>query len=287
MKVFLIRRPMESGQPVELDGDDYRYLVQVRRNGPGDLIPARDSAGRSWLLNILSVDRNRGCLLLEPQASEPSAEAPSEGASPSGNPEASLPEHPIHLVQSLAKGRKNDQIIRQAVEAGVSRIDLVRTERSIPDFRGKDTGAKLRRWETIIKEAVQQSGNPVVPEIALHHEIREFLDLPNRTDAKGNAPLHPGASEGGLPLFRHPEPLEFRPLPRLLRPAADNPGLSVSLFVGPEGGVSPAECEVLREAAFHAVFFAGTILRTETAGIYAIGAIRTIIQEGSHWQENR
>jgi 16S rRNA (uracil1498-N3)-methyltransferase len=64
----------------------------------------------------------------------------------------------------------------------------------------------------------------------------------------------------------------------------ENPSGKLYCFVGPEGGFSDPECKKLEEAAFHAAFFGDTILRTETAGIYALGAVRTIVLEGHHWQ---
>jgi 16S rRNA U1498 N3-methylase RsmE len=66
MKVFLTGRSLADGQPFEITGDDYRYLVVVRRHSVGDRIPARGGDGSSGDLLLRSVDRDAGTAVLEP-----------------------------------------------------------------------------------------------------------------------------------------------------------------------------------------------------------------------------
>jgi 16S rRNA (uracil1498-N3)-methyltransferase len=49
------------------------------------------------------------------------------------------------------------------------------------------------------------------------------------------------------------------------------------LAVGPEGGWSPRDREVLRSAGFTALRLGPRILRTETAGIAAIAALQVVV----------
>ena len=50
-------------------------------------------------------------------------------------------------------------------------------------------------------------------------------------------------------------------------------GRDIVLVVGPEGGVTPAELDLLREAGASAVRLGSTVLRTSTAGPAAIAVL--------------
>ena len=52
----------------------------------------------------------------------------------------------------------------------------------------------------------------------------------------------------------------------------------VAIVVGPEGGLEEEECSLLLESGFKAVVLKTNILRCETASIYAIGAVQTILE---------
>jgi 16S rRNA (uracil1498-N3)-methyltransferase len=57
----------------------------------------------------------------------------------------------------------------------------------------------------------------------------------------------------------------------------------VTLVVGPEGGLSAEEVELLRSKSFVPITVGHTVLRTETAALYAIAAVQTIIHERNAW----
>ena len=54
-------------------------------------------------------------------------------------------------------------------------------------------------------------------------------------------------------------------------------------MVGPEGGFSELELSQLEKAGFQRVSLGDTILRTETAALYALAAVTTILREESTW----
>jgi 16S rRNA (uracil1498-N3)-methyltransferase len=53
--------------------------------------------------------------------------------------------------------------------------------------------------------------------------------------------------------------------------------------VGPEGGLEAGEVAALLDAGFNAVYLGPTVLRTETAAIYGIAAVRTVCREIQAW----
>jgi 16S rRNA (uracil1498-N3)-methyltransferase len=63
----------------------------------------------------------------------------------------------------------------------------------------------------------------------------------------------------------------------------DNAPDLVVFAVGPEGGFSSSEVFRFLEAGFKALVIGNTVLRTETAALYAAAAIRVILLENSWW----
>jgi 16S rRNA (uracil1498-N3)-methyltransferase len=85
-----------------------------------------------------------------------------------------------------------------------------------------------------------------------------------------------GAGPG---LFFHQHPLEQSALHRYLSHYPSD----VAVAIGPEGGFSDAEIELLRSAGFSPVYLHTNILRGETAAVYALGAVQTILTERRFW----
>ena len=55
-------------------------------------------------------------------------------------------------------------------------------------------------------------------------------------------------------------------------------------MVGPEGGLSPSETRLLRENGALPIYLGSRVLRAETAAIYGLAAVGTIIRERTEWQ---
>jgi 16S rRNA (uracil1498-N3)-methyltransferase len=128
--------------------------------------------------------------------------------------------------------------------------------------RPREDDGRRARLGRIAREALQQSGTPLLPEIEGPHPFA-FIE----------------AGDWGTPLLFHEKPLGDESLHALL---AGRPR-DVSLLVGPEGGLSGAEVDRARAAGFRPVHFATGVLRVETAATYALGAVMTILQERETW----
>jgi 16S rRNA (uracil1498-N3)-methyltransferase len=57
-----------------------------------------------------------------------------------------------------------------------------------------------------------------------------------------------------------------------------------ALAIGPEGGMSARELDLLASAGFSCVHFRTNILRAETAAIYALAAVQSALTESEKWQ---
>ena len=171
----------------------------------------------------------------------------------------------IILFPFLLKARKLDDVVRQACEAGVSAIVPVVGDHCVARTDGEEDGSrKALRWSTIAKEAAQQSGNARVCEVRPPVTSRAIPSL--------------WAAAGPL-LFFHEAPLDKGSLHRYLFPRPE----AVGLIVGPEGGLSPAEVTAFRTAGALPVWLGPFVLRAETASLYAVATVNTILQEIPEW----
>jgi 16S rRNA (uracil1498-N3)-methyltransferase len=278
LKQFILNsKPDKNGQ-LRFEGGDYRYLARVRRLAPGEYFPALlPDAADSVSVKVLSVDKH--VLIGEITDEKPTRIGPSA----SGN---KLP--PIILFQSLPKGEKMDLIVRQAAEGGLAQIVPFISEFSA--LRNiKSTGLKFTRWERIIKEARQQSGS-LAPTV-----IRQPLSIDGLfafwEEIKTRTP-------GALGLLFHHLPLAPQPSPQGVEPEVRGSPLEktclhgylykqpeiVALAIGPEGGFSDSEAQRFIAVGFKPVTIGETILRTDTAALYAQAAVRILLLERDSWE---
>ncbi|MBQ7729338.1 MAG: RsmE family RNA methyltransferase, partial [Spirochaetales bacterium] len=122
MRLFLLP-PTFKGEPtLELSGKDFNYLIHALRLKEGQEIMGRDRNGKLWDLRITGIRKN-SCIL--------SASAAQSAQSKTDALPEERPLKPIILYQCLPKGRKADDIIKKATEAGVRDIVLVRSRNCV------------------------------------------------------------------------------------------------------------------------------------------------------------
>jgi 16S rRNA (uracil1498-N3)-methyltransferase len=257
VKQFLLAKEPDDGI-VRLDGDDYRYLVRVRRLAPGEFFPALLPCGEEILIQVLSVDK--GLLTGRCVSSE----------NPPAPPSPSMPA--LVLFQALPKGEKMDVIVRQATEGGITEIVPFVSEFSFA--KANAGGQKFSRWQRIIREARQQCGSKIATSIRSPLIMEELVNYWKELQAAG-----------ALGLLFHHQGLEQKPLHRYLDKSnlVKEPKF-VALAIGPEGGFSGAEVSLFLENGFNPFTIGDTILRTETAALYCAAAVRILLWERDSWQ---
>jgi 16S rRNA (uracil1498-N3)-methyltransferase len=267
MKRFILPREPQGDGTIQLAGEDYHYLVRVRRLAPGEAFPALLPGGAETLVRVSSVEGGILTGACGPAgAARETAGATGETAADKGPP--NLP--PLILFQALPKGGKMDLIVRQAAEGGVAEIVPFVSEHSVPRLGGGGAGNRLDRWERIVKEARQQSGSRTATTVRPPLDIGGLLAY--WEELKGRRPK-------ALGLLFHQSPLEQASLHSYL---SINPEIVV-LVIGPEGGFSPTEVSRFLAAGFKPLTIGDTVLRTETAALYGAAAIRIILLESDWW----
>ena len=172
------------------------------------------------------------------------------------------PAHKISLYLSLLnKSDKFEWALQKCTELGAARFIPVVAERSIT---GALKAMRRERWERIIQEAAEQSGRGLLPMLDEPVSLKDALDAEARLIRQGSkavgrhAAIMPelGGSETITSAFRSQEQTD-----------------TASIFIGPEGGFTPAEVAVAQEAGVAIVSLGARTLRAETAAVAALALI--------------
>ncbi|MBN1410740.1 MAG: 16S rRNA (uracil(1498)-N(3))-methyltransferase [Spirochaetales bacterium] len=248
MRQIMLPPGYSGGKTHEFRDKDFHYLHHVLRLKKGNIFRGIDLKGNLYSLTVVEClkDRLTAECRFERKVARP---APF-----------------LSLCQCLPKGKKMDTIVRQATEAGVSEIIPVISEFTVPVYEsGRDARSKNDRWQRIVREAVQQSGNVFIP------EVREPVPLTELTREPAGR---------GISLFFHNEKLKGESLHEYL---SDVPS-SISFLIGAEGGLSGREIDFLLEKEFKPVYLGQNVLRTETAALFALASIKIILFERHDWR---
>lgn len=149
----------------------------------------------------------------------------------------------LSLFFGVLKNNKSEDVIRHATEIGVSDFYPVLMDRTISDI-SKKKEKKKERYQKIVESAAKQSKRDIIPIV---HDIIKTEDILNFS--------------GDLVLCYEDENKNQ------LGEITKNLGKNIGLIIGPEGGISDRELEILKGAK--KVGLGRRILRAETAAISA------------------
>ena len=230
-----VAQPLAIGRTLRLPEDASAHLLRVLRLGPGSVVRLFNGDGHDYEATLLTADR-RGAEAEVTARHAVAVESPLR----------------ITLAQGIARGEKMDLVLQKATELGVAAFAPVVTERTEVKLDAERTGKRLAHWQGVVVAACEQSGRAVVPRVAeplslAAYAAAETAALRLVLDPRG------GVGARGLSL-----------------PA----GTTVALVAGPEGGLSERDLAILHAAGFTGLKLGPRILRTETAGLAAIAALR-------------
>ena len=245
MHHFFVEPEAIEDKKIYIRGKDVNHIKNVLRMSPGDEISvtASDSVKeyRCRILNIL------------PDVVECDLEFIKE----EGN---ELPSK-IYLFQGLPKSDKMETIIQKCVELGVYEIIPVEMKRSVMKIDEKKAASKTARYQAISEAAAKQSKRSIIPGVSLPMSVKKALEYAKDLDVK----LLPYELSQGFDKTRE-----------ILNNI--NPGDSIGIFIGPEGGFDVKEVEEAKEAGFIPLTLGKRILRTETAGMVVISWLNFLME---------
>lgn len=165
----------------------------------------------------------------------------------------------LTIAIGLVKEQKMDLILQKLTELGVSKIIPVNMERSIVKLDKERFNKKKIRWESICKEASEQSKRTDIPVITDIMNINDLINL-----------------DYDLKLIASTKEKD-KLLNNYLQGVRDC--AKIIMVIGPEGGISPSEEDYLIDNGYSPVSFGNLIFRVETAAIYAGAVINFISSE--------
>ena len=162
---------------------------------------------------------------------------------------SSEPRLRLSLYQALLPREKFEQVLQKGTEIGISVFRPVVTERSLVPAGALDE-KRLERWRRILAEAAEQCGRASVPSLEPPQSLKDAL--------------HEAAHGPILFAWERESRRGVRGALEVLM--ADSRLARLALFVGPEGGFTPAEAAAANTAGARLVSLGPRLLRAETAG---------------------
>lgn len=166
----------------------------------------------------------------------------------------STEKYPLTIAVGLVKEQKFDLIIQKLTELGVKEIIPLKMERNVVKLGEEKIQKKQERWQKIAKEAAEQSKRTTIPKIYTPISINELSQL--------------SYDNKFVCSTKRCEKLNYNYLQNLKECA------TMIFVIGPEGGITEKEEEVLLSSGYSPISFGEQIMRVETATIYVASIVQ-------------
>lgn len=159
----------------------------------------------------------------------------------------------VTICFPVLKEQKIDYILQKGTEVGAKSFLLFDSKRSVVKINSGSLNKKITRWQTICKEASEQSFRVSIPNIKGVFDIKEIARLDY--DLKI------------LCTFNE----KTKNIKKILQNTTNYD--TILIVTGPEGGFDKTEEEILIKNGFISASLGNTVLRAETAPIVALSMI--------------
>ncbi len=233
MPRFFVDREPEAA--CFLGGETGRHIVRSLRMRSGETLTLCAGTGKDFFCTVTEIAPDGAWVRVDavrPTVSEPRTE--------------------VTVCMGWPKGDKLETVVQKSVELGARAIWPILTARCVARPDGASLEKKTARLRKIAREAAQQSGRGMVPEVLPCAPLETALDRAGR--------------DGKILFF-------YENGSASLREALKIPADRLYIFVGPEGGFAPEEARLAEEKGAALLTLGPRILRTETAPIAALAAV--------------
>jgi 16S rRNA (uracil1498-N3)-methyltransferase len=241
MHRFFLRSESCAANELVLEDEEAHHASDVLRLRPGTIVTVLNGAGGEWTCAIRECNRRQ--VRLEVQQAR----------------QAPPPRFRITLFQAITKGKAMEWLLQKATELGAYRIVPVLAEHTVPHLDDKRED-KRRKWETIVREALKQCGNPWLPIVDLPGTLQDCLRHSQGIDLALLAALRPNASDLNHWLADY-------------QTRQQRPPSSIGLWIGPEGDFTAAESDMILSSGAQPVTLGPWILRSETAALFGLSIL--------------
>ncbi len=217
-----------------IEGDDARHISKSLRMKIGEPLTVCDTKGTDYKCVISGCSSDRVELEILERVKN--------------NTEPTVF---VTLYLCLTKGDKMDTAVKQAVEMGASKIVPVLSTNCVSRPDEKTLTKKQERWQKIADEAAGQSGRGILPEVGGCVSLKTVAKIVKNDD---------------LCLFFYE--IGGKPLSKIGEETKN-----ISVIIGPEGGFSKEEAEMLETIGARVTTLGPRILRAETAPVAALAIV--------------
>ncbi len=251
MHHFFVDRSQVKDGTIYIEGSDFNHMKNVLRIRQGEKLKISDGGNAAYTCALGEYKEHMAvCTILGKEESY--VELPSE----------------IYLFQGLPKADKMELIIQKAVELGVTAVIPVMTSRSVVKLDKKKEESRLKRWNSIAESAAKQSGRLVLPKV---EQVLSFQEAAVRMEALTHRLIPYELCEGMEETRRRISKIQ--------------PGDSIGMMIGPEGGFEKEEIACALEHGMEPITLGGRILRTETAGMSLLSVLMFLLDQRQSGEE--
>ena len=156
----------------------------------------------------------------------------------------------VQLAQGISRGERMDYVIQKSVELGVDKVIPLYTERCSVKISAERLVKKVAHWQAVAISACEQSGRCIVPQVMQPQTLSAWL-----------------STQIGIGFVCDPESTQRIPH-NVEQPT------SLSLLVGPEGGLTDDEIKLAHNAGLQSLSLGPRVLRTETAAVVSLSLVQ-------------
>lgn len=238
MRAIRIYQPGQYtiGDTLELSHEAGQHVGVVLRMQPAEQLILFCGDNREFTANITAVHKKRVEVTII-QVNHVNRESP----------------RAIHLAQAMSKGDRMEMVVQKSVELGVASITPLFTDRCVIKLDEERLEKKRMQWEGIAIAACEQSGRNQLPII---HRPISLIDYLKTDRPELNIVLNPKIAKNW-------RDIEFG-------------SSEIGLVIGPEGGLSKDEMELLLAHNFSSLYLGPRVLRTETAALVALSLLQAV-----------
>lgn len=239
MSKFFVKENQVNNDKIHILGEDVNHIANVLRMKKEDEVQiCNQETGENYITKIISFSKDK----IECEIVKKIIETVESNVD-------------ITLFQGIPKFDKMELIIQKNTEVGVKKIVPVLMERTVVKLDEKTANKKIERWQKIAEVAAKQSMRDIIP------EIENIIKLQDITKQDYDEVLVAYENE------------EKNMLKQELKKLQGKDRYKIAIVIGPEGGISEKEIEILKNMGASFVSLGKRILRTETAGIVMSGNI--------------
>lgn len=237
MQKFFVNQEQINNNVITIIGEDVNHIANVLRLSIGEkVLVGNKTTGDNYLCKIKEINEKKvllDILYINEYTTEPKTY--------------------IHIFQGLPKADKMEQIIQKCTEVGVSEFTPVAMNRCIVKLDGKESYKKIERWQKIAETAAKQSKRDIIPKINLVKNIKNIFE---------------NIKEYDIVLVAYEEE-NYNCLDSILQSykKSTNKSYKIAVIIGPEGGITKEEVDIIKQNGGKSVTLGKRILRTETAPI--------------------